>query len=332
SYVAADFVAARDAWLDECLDSSSVIEPGNEDEAWVDLRGHPDPRDVAERLALRVGEATGLPVVCGMAPSKWVAKLAARPVDLAALRLGVPVIEPVFDPVAFVGEFPTTYLVPVEPEHRERLARLGYRRVRHVQQAPFDVLRAQFGQSASVVAMAARGASVEPVRAVYPVASLSMAERCEEGVADSLALQDWVSRLFAQASAALVARDNLCTNVRLAFEFEGGTTASWSRTLAKPVQSHQALVGLGSYAAQSLQVQEPVVGLRLLLHGLVAAPRVQMSFGAAGAARERRSAMDAAMRRVKTVYGDTAVRQAGDIKLPRREELLKVWRDALGWR
>lgn len=332
SYEPSHFLNDRDAWLDLCLDVSSVIEPVTESEAWVDLTGHPDPQDIAQRLILRLTEATGLRVLCGMAAAKWVARLAASPVDIEAARLGIPVVDPVSEPASFLSEMPTAVLAPVAPEHRERLVRLGYRRVRHVQAAPDGILCAQFGAEAPTVRLAARGVAVEPVRAVYPSASHSISERCEEGVADSLALSAWVGRLFTRASAALVARDVLCASVMLVFELEGGGVVRWSRTMGKAVQSAPSLVAVGLCALQSVEVREPVVGIRLLLSGLVAAPRVQQTFASVNGLRERKVAMDVAMRRVRTVYGDSSLKSASEIRLTRREELLKVWRDALGWR
>jgi hypothetical protein len=80
-----------------------------------------------------------------------------------------------------------------------------------------------------------------------------------------------------------------------------------------------------------MAVAEPVACLRVTVPDLRRVPVLQRALDSAESCEALRSAL-ASVRELCAMYGDGAVRQASAIELPRREQVLKAWRDAHGWK
>lgn len=326
------FQEARDVWLDVCLEFSGAVEPGLAGEAWVDLSPHPDPVGTAHELAARLIESTGLTVQAGLAPAKWVARLAAGVCDPRAVRIGAPVIEPVQDAGAWLAPLPTGLLEPVDPAHREKLVFLGYRRIGQVATAPTVGLREQFGEAAFTIRRAAEGSHPDPVRASYPVESIF--ERIQFGhpLENRLALEAGLDELALRLAARLCASDRVAGALQLSLEFEDGPPAVARRALAKPWQAASPLRTALGVMLTGLKQDCPPVAAQALAHDLRRADLRQAALVAMPDPCGAQSCAEAAAKRLGAAYGvDTVVRASG-LTVPRRVEVLREWRRATGWR
>jgi nucleotidyltransferase/DNA polymerase involved in DNA repair len=333
---------ARNAWLDLGLDFADAIEPESPASAWFDLTAHPRPAEVADAFLRHLVEK--LPysqLVSGLASNRWVAKLAAQLIHPGEVPRGIPCIESVTNQAAFLAPLPTERLVPVAPEHRQRLIALGYRRIGEVASAANSLLRRPFGEDALKILASAQGKWPDPIRACYPPASWHTCFQLEEPITNHLVLESIYQDLAEAGSQALIEKDEIARHIWLKLECESGRHASAQRPFGKPTREGRAmntllsLIGKEAWNALQLdnqEVEEGVAAVHLRLLDLIPAPRVPQALPGTYGNRERAIAAETALRRVKGVHGDQAVIPAALITLSRRDQLLRLWRQATGWR
>lgn len=320
-YVEGEYIEARDGWLDTCLLFSNGIEHESPASAWVDLSPHPDPGDTAARMASELWTRHGFPVSLGLAPAKWIAKIAARRCDPEAADLAI-----VRDALSYLTPLPTALLTPVPRAHRERLVFLGYRRIGDVRRAPLSALVEQFGNDGLLVHEAAHGRLCDRVRPNYPLDSVYESRRFEDGAADRLALEQALRAISAKLAADLQSMDRSATEFQLLFELESGRTLKRTRKLARPTQSVQS--ALHAMFSQT-EFDERVVAVRATAPQLKRSGARQLSIEQSVSDSE---AMDRAVHSLHAVYGEGSLQRASEVEAPRREKLLRAWKHATGWR
>jgi DNA polymerase-4 len=203
-----------------------LVEPLSLDEAYLDVTenawGEPLGVEVAKRLKATIREATGLTASAGVAPNKFLAKIASgwRKPD------GLTVVAP--ERVeAFLQKLPVDALWGVGPVTAERLRARGILRLVDVRAAAPDVLRTTVGSMTEWLQKLARGEDdrpVEPHRAskssssecTYPHDLTDLARIREEiaGMARDNAL--WLGRkqLVARTVTIKVRYDDFATITR----------------------------------------------------------------------------------------------------------------------
>jgi len=309
-------------WLDLCTDYSGVIEPLDQHCAAIDLSRHPDPLDIAEQLVQRVSRETGLHVVFGHAPSKWIAELSALKQDLGLAQA---------NPREFLAALPVRDLSPVPVEIRARLEFLGYQTIGTVAELPLSVLTEQFAQLGWTISKAARGEWKDEVAALYPNASLhdclypqGELESVEEV---DLCLQSLVGNL----GQRLIERGLQGSTLELSIDFETIThpqpSTEFSRTFTKPLHSPQTLL-IAMRLLVERQLDQPVTGIRVALRDLK--PRKQRQVALHGL-NVTRSNPDQTIKQVQQVFGETSILRASEIPVPRRIRVLREWQRATGW-
>lgn len=326
-YQADDYQRQRDEWLDQCLAYSDSIESPMPHEAFIDLTGHPRPSETASSLLVQLGRR----VTAGLAPSKWVAKLAARDVQPLPRVNGLGVVDAVRDVPGFLRNVPTALLAPVPVPHRERLEFLGYRWVREVAEAPLGVLLGQFGRDAFTIHEAAHGRSADLVVPNYPASSVSARVDFGASLDDSTILDQAVLEVTQTLSSDLCARDVTADELLVSIESESSAPLVSRRKFGKPVQSATPLRVAVQALIQQAKLALPPTALRVTLIGLKKAPRGQRTLLCVASVFERQRACDAALGTLKAAYGGGVVQKAEEIKLPRRELVLRTWKRATGW-
>lgn len=319
-WVAEDYEKAQRAWLDLCADFTGTIEPEDQHAATLDLSGHPNPVDVAERLIRRLIERTDLSVRYGLAPGKWIAKLAARDEGLS-----------VEDPARFLAPRPVSDLLPARPEQRERLKFLGYHTLGQVAEIPLPVLQAHFGAEAHLILRAAQGRYRETVRPLYPPDSLRECFVFDGAVEDAQTVDAALRELAGRIGRRLGAQGMQSAKAELAVGFEEGDWRRLSRRFTHPVHSARtALAGLRLLLPDS--IDRPVDRLRIALEDLERVPLHQNSLEGLAPVESRHRRAEDAFRYVRTVYGDRSIQRGSEIEAPRRVRVLREWQHATGWR
>jgi DNA polymerase IV len=144
------------------LDEVPLVEPLSIDEAFMDLTGTErllgDPIGVARRLRERIRAETGLTASVGVAPNKFLAKLASdleKPDGLTVIRPGN--INRVLDPL------PIERLWGVGPATARRFHALGLRTIGDVRRSDPERLHGVLGHHAEHFLRLARGEDDRPV-------------------------------------------------------------------------------------------------------------------------------------------------------------------------
>lgn len=185
---------------------SELIEPLSLDEAYLDVSGSPhcagSATRIAEEIRRRVRAELGITVSAGVAPNKFLAKIASdwRKPD------GLWVIAP--DEVqAFVAELPVARLHGVGKVTAERLAHLGIRRCRDLREWPRLALLREFGSFGERLWQLAHGVDERPVRVARRRQTLSVEHTFARDLPDLAACQAALPALLAQLEARLARLD-----------------------------------------------------------------------------------------------------------------------------
>jgi DNA polymerase-4 len=147
----------------EILESfTPQIEPISIDEAFLDLTGSErllgGADDVARRIKQRVRDQLGLTISVGVAPNKFLAKLASdleKPDGLTIIRADD--VDRVLPPL------PVTKIWGIGPKTAARLLNLGIKTIADIRRLPADVLPRTFGSEASRYYNLAHGIDDRPV-------------------------------------------------------------------------------------------------------------------------------------------------------------------------
>jgi DNA polymerase IV len=287
---------------------SPLVEPLSVDEAFLDLTGTEElfgpPPATARQLKTRIREVTGLTASIGVAPNKFLAKLAS---DLRKPD-GIVVIEPgkeqeVLDPL------PVERLWGVGAATLRRFERLGVKRVEQVRQVPLEVLTQNFGSSGEHFYRLARGMDDRPVQPDRGAKSISHEITFSQDVDDPDALRDVVRHQIEDVAYRLRAHDSYARTVQLKIRYPDFTTLTRAQTLPDATHQTQALMEAALSILETWWKDSPHP-LRLLGTGasnLVSAESRQLSLFTDTDPRQER--LDAALDEVRRRFGAEAVRR-----------------------
>jgi len=303
-----------------------LVEPISLDEAFLDVTGAqrrsgPAP-GIAHAIRSRVRESVGLTCSVGVAPVKFVAKLASEAAKPRATPtgpepgLGVRVITHA-ELLPFLHALPARSLWGVGPATLARLERLGVTTVGDIAAIHVDTLATAIGNSAGrhlhALANGIDDRDVEPERRPK---SIGHEETFATDLHERAALEHELVRLADGVGARLRAHDHAGRTVTIKVRFHDFRTVTRSLTLPSPVDSGHAVAA----AARSLLAQiDPAPGVRLLgvsVSGLADQATRQLSLddafdaersGAGGDEASRWSDASYAMDRIRARFGDAAI-------------------------
>ncbi|HYM91179.1 MAG TPA: DNA polymerase IV [bacterium] len=234
---------AVSAQLFEVLDTfTPQVEPVSIDEAFLDLTGCPlparpdPPLEIGRAIKARIGEALRLPASVGVAPNKFLAKLAselAKPDGLRAIRAG--------EAVEVLAPLPVTVLWGVGAHTRERLHSLGIRTVGDLQQTPTSMLRASLGFAAEHLAQLCRGIDDRPVVVSRGAKSVGRETTFDQDTADRGVLDRALGVLAEDVAHTLRAEGLRGRTVTLKLRYSNFHTLTRNLTLPAPTDSGATL-------------------------------------------------------------------------------------------
>ena len=269
------------------------VEPLSLDEAFLDVGGavrlFGPPPEIARQVRARILEETSLVCSVGVAPNKFLAKLAS-----AAAKPDGVVVVPADAVHAFLDPLPVDALWGVGEKTHEVLARLGIRTVAELAATSLAVLERVLGeQSARHLAALARG---EDDRSVVPYEapkSVSHEETFERDVDDDEDVLREVLRLSHRVAARLRADGYRARTVTLKVRLSNFTTLTRSRTLPDPTDSAEVLHRVGGELYRGLPfARRRIRLLGVAATGLVSAGAEQLALYRAGRWSEAERALD----------------------------------------
>ena len=225
-----------------------LVEPLSLDEAFLDVSGVRRllgrPADIARRIRARVAEEQQLTCSVGIAPTKFVAKVAS-----ARCKPDGMLVVPADGVLDFLHPLPVTALWGVGPSTAQRLQRLGLRTVGDVAQTPVDVLgRAVGAGSAGQLSALAQGLDPRHVQTAHVEKSISADRTFSADVTTVADAERELLRLSEEVSRRVRARGLQARTIGIKVRFADFRTISRVRTLPDPVDStaamHAGCVGL----------------------------------------------------------------------------------------
>ncbi|NBV65856.1 MAG: DNA polymerase IV [Actinobacteria bacterium] len=291
----------------EIFDSfTPLVEPISLDEAFLDVTGARKllgtGREIAVEIRRQVEASEGITCSVGIAPSKFIAKLASghcKPngiLEIPADRI-----------LNFLHPLPVNAIWGVGPKTAETLERLGLRTVADIANLPRATLIRALGQaSGASLYELAWGRDYRDVTPNEPDKSISAAETFAQDIDDPEEILQEYLRLTEKAAARLRENGYYAKTISIKVRFADFSTISRSKTLPLPIDSTHEIYEIAKalYLALNLdRARLRLVGISL--DNLSEAAPEQLLLGA----REKgwREA-DTAIDRAKLRFGGGSVR------------------------
>ena len=260
------YAAVSKAVLATFASITPLVEPLSIDEAFLDVAGARrllgPPTRIAELIRARVADEQGVTCSIGVAPTKFVAKLAsglAKPDGL--------LVVPAADVVAFLHQLPVGALWGVGEKTEEALQRLGLRTVADLAHTPVSTLRRALGEASGThlhdLAWGRDPRRVEPLREEK---SVGADETFPYDVDDPAYIRRELLRLSDKVAGRLRRAGLSGRTVTLKVRFADFTTITRARTLAEPTDVSREIFAtvVGLYEALGLQrARIRLVGVRM---------------------------------------------------------------------
>jgi DNA polymerase-4 len=212
-------------------DITPLVEPLSLDEAFLDvtraIRLHGRPGVIAATIRARVEQRLGLTCSVGVAPTKFVAKLAS-----ARCKPDGMLVVPVARVLDFLHPLPVTALWGVGDRTGESLHRLGIRTVGDLAATPADALRRAVGTAAAEhLSALALGIDPRPVEPDEVEKSISADRTLDTDLTDEADVRRELLRLAEEVGTRVRARRFAARTVGIKIRFADFRTVTRVRTL-----------------------------------------------------------------------------------------------------
>ena len=260
-----------------------LVEPLSLDEAYLDVTENaldePLAMEVAKILKRRIFEETSLTASAGVAPNKFLAKIASgwKKPD------GLTVIAP--ERVeAFLQKLPVEALWGVGPVTAKKLRALGIERLVDVRTADEEKLRRAVGSLADWLRRLSHGDDPRQVTPDRPWKSISAEDTYPEDLRDLKEMRAEIARLAKRVAASVAKKGLVARTVTIKVRYADFTTVTRSHTEEPATQdariiAQRALLLLGRTDAG----RRPVRLLGVGTHGLQNADKVHVAGDLLGA-------------------------------------------------
>ncbi len=303
-----------------------VVEPLSLDEAFLDVSGAlrrlGSPARIGALIRDTIADEQGVTCSVGVAPTKFVAKLAsglAKPDGM--------VVVPVDEVVPFVQQLPVGALWGVGDKTEEALTRLGLRTVADIAHTPLQTLTRALGEATGAhLHELSWGRDPRPVHRAERERSIGADETFETDIDDPDLLHRHLLRLSDRVAARLRAAGMAGRTVTIKVRFSDFTTITRARTIHQPTDISRVVydAAVGLFDALGLQrARIRLVGVRM--SGLVPVTQAPVQ-GVLGEPDHGWRDADRAVDRASARFGAGSVRPASLIN-PHRSPSQQPRRD-----
>ncbi len=292
---------------------SPLVEPLSLDEAFLDVTGmewlYPDPAAIAAAIKERIRRELGLTASAGVAPNKYLAKLASdwRKPD------GLVVVRPE-EVTAFLQVMPIGRLWGAGEKTTKMLQGLGINTIGQLADADEAILARHFGHAAAAMRRLARGEDDRPVVPEHEPKSIGNEVTFAEDLSSReetdtclLALSHKVSRRLRQAGYA-------GRTVTVKIRFGSFRTITRSRTLGEPTLLGDTIYETVAAIMAGVEISEGIRLLGVTMSGLQVYGSQASLF--ADGDDEKRMKVSVAVDRLKDKFGEGAVTR-GRLLMPK---------------
>lgn len=288
-----------------------LVEPLSLDEAFLDvtssLRLFGDAQTIARRIKRDIRDELGLVASVGVAPNKFLAKLASdlnKPDGL--------VVVPTHAIEAFLAPLPVSRLWGVGKVANRDLAELGVQTIGDLRNVPEELLERRFGRSAAHLRRLARGIDDRPVVPDRDAKSISHETTFATDIDDAEILRSWLLELSEQVATRLRRHALRGRTVFIKVRYADFRTVTRSESLDAPTSVTRVLyLAAARLLRAELGSRPPPV--RLLGMGVsgVTAETLEQGELFEETNREQQRRIDSVVDEIKTRFGNRALRRGG---------------------
>lgn len=297
---------------------SPLVEPLSLDEAFLDISGmerlYPEPAAIASAIKERIFAELGLTASAGVAPNKFLAKLASdlkKPAGLVIVRPG--------EERAFLRDLPIKRMWGVGPATAKLLTELGITTIGQLAAFDSQRLQRQIGQTAYEMQRLANGIDERPVESDYVPKSVGN----EETFANDIVSRDEILRqllALCEKVAWRLRRINLSgRTVTLKLRYASFKTLTRSLTLPEPTCYDEEIYRSVKGMLEKLTLQEGVRLLGVTVGNLQTSDGGQLSLFAP--VDDKRQRMYEAVDKLRDRFGRDIVTKAPLCKAEKQETL-----------
>ena len=218
---------------------TSLVEPLSLDEAFLDVSGcerlFGDGLSIAAKIKKRIFDETGLIASAGVAPNKYLAKIASD----CDKPDGLTFVDPE-NIQAFLDPLPISRVWGVGPVTEKKFTRLGVRNVAQLRALSLDLLQNELGINGDHFYKLARGIDDRAVIPDRVAKSVSHERTFPTDIFDQEILLAWLLELTDQVGRRLRRHDIFGRTVKLKFRFDDFETLARSKSIS-PTNTTQTL-------------------------------------------------------------------------------------------
>ena len=290
---------------------SPLVEQVSIDEAFMDLSGterlHGPPDEVGRILKKRILEAVHLTCSVGVAPNRFLAKIAS---DFKKPD-GLTVIHP--DQVAdFIDRLPIGKVPGVGPKTQPKVAEFGIRFLGDIRKFPEAILESIFGSYGRRLLDLSRGIDPTPITPDSPAKSVSSECTLEEDTREKSALTRCLLEQAEEVAAGLRKEGVKARTVVLKIKHADFKLCTRRTTFASPTQSSKELYRHALRLLEEYRITQKIRLIGLGATGFVPAdaPRQQELFAGEKRSRDGWEKMDRTVETIKGKFGDKVIQRA----------------------
>jgi DNA polymerase-4 len=232
---------------------TDLVEPLSIDEAFLDITGSTSLLGPSEQIARSIKEeirkTIGLNASVGLAPNKFLAKIAS---DLKKPDAFVVVAEKNIE--AFLADLPISRLWGVGPKTEQRLHEMGFRTIRQIRDAGREKLVQRLGSLGEHLYQLSRGRDDRPVVPDWEPKSISSETTFDEDTGDRERLLNTILDLSDHVASRLRKERYRARKVTLKLRYSDFSTHTKQNSLNKLIQTGNELAAI----ARQLFLQFPL--------------------------------------------------------------------------
>ncbi len=245
---------------------TDLVEPLSLDEAFIDVTGSRrlfgDAITIAGQIKSRIANEIGLTASAGVAPNKFLAKVAS---DLEKPD-GFVVVKPE-EIQAFLDPLPVSRVWGVGAQTQKKLESYGVHTIAHLRQLSLEVLKSAFGINSDHFWRLSRGLDTRAVVPDRDAKSISHETTFHRDLTDEEAIHAWLLDLTDQVARRMRRHKIVGRTVQLKIRYSNFETITRSRTLDEPTNSTDRLARLASDLLKQSQLNF-TRGIRLIGMGV----------------------------------------------------------------
>lgn len=286
-----------------------LVEPLSIDEAFLDVTGSTrlfgHPVEIAKKIKGMVFHETGLTVSAGVAPSKFVAKIAS---DMEKPD-GLTVVSP--EKVSeFLDPLPIKKMWGVGRVTQKKLAALNIQTFKELSRMPVHILEKKFGTYGLKMHQLSKGIDEREVVPEHDAKSIGHEETFSDDIVDVNEAKQEVLSLADRVSRRMRRKGVIAKTITLKVKYSDFVRITRSRTLPKPTEDGLEIYSIACSLLEKTQVgQRPVRLLGVSVSQLdYLGPEGQLSLFDQNEAHKKRKVLNKALDSLCDKHGEHSIR------------------------